>query len=67
MISHIGGYYTGRDRSDASDPTQGDRDVAKCMASSKTGTNDHYFESTAAGLTAVFQHIATQISFRLIK
>jgi hypothetical protein len=44
-----------------------DRKLNKCMASSKSGTNDHYFETTAAGLIGAFQNIATQISFRLTK
>jgi Flp pilus assembly protein TadG len=65
MKSRIG-TYSGRDVTGSGD-TQGDRELAKCMASSKTGTNDHYFESNATGLSTVFTHIATQISFRLVK
>src|SRR5205085_1407750 len=61
------GTYSGRDRADGGDPTQGDREVAKCIASSKVGTNDHYFEANATGLSNVFTSIAKQISFRLLK
>lgn len=60
------GTFPNRDVTGSGD-TQGDRELAKCMASSKTATNDHYFESNAAGLSAVFINIAKQISYRLIK
>jgi hypothetical protein len=45
-----------------------DRRLLKCVASSTVGTNDHYFEvPTAEDLPAVFDTIARQIAFRLIK
>lgn len=45
-----------------------DHNLMKCVASSKSGTNDHYFETTsAAALPAIFTQIAQQIAFRLIK
>jgi hypothetical protein len=45
-----------------------DQRVAKCMASSTAGTNDHYFRATTATeLPGIFQQIAQQIAFRLIK
>jgi hypothetical protein len=45
-----------------------DRNLAKCIASSTAGTNDHYFEvPTAEDLPDVFGEIARQIAFRLIK
>jgi hypothetical protein len=45
-----------------------DRRLLKCIASSTTGTNDHYFEvTTASQLPDVFGQIARQIGFRLIQ
>ncbi len=45
-----------------------DRRLNKCLASSTTGTNDHYFEAaTAADLPAIFTQIAQQIAHRLIE
>lgn len=45
-----------------------DQRVNKCMASSSAGTNDHYFQATSATeLPGIFQQIAQQIAFRLIK
>jgi hypothetical protein len=45
-----------------------DHRLLKCIASSSPGTNDRYFETTtAAELPAIFQQIAQQIAFRLIK
>jgi len=45
-----------------------DRNLAKCIASSTSGTNDHYFEVPhAEDLPQVFGEIARQIAFRLIK
>jgi hypothetical protein len=45
-----------------------DRNLLKCLASSTTGTNDHYFEvSTASQLPDTFARIARLIGFRLIK
>ena len=45
-----------------------DRNLAKCIASSTAGTNDHYFEvATASALPGVFQAIAQQIAHRLIE
>jgi Flp pilus assembly protein TadG len=60
------GTFTGRDRTGTSD-SQGDRELAKCMASSKEGTNDHYFETNASGLSDVFTHIAKIVTYRLVK
>jgi hypothetical protein len=65
MRSRVG-TYAGRDKTGSSD-TQGDRELAKCMASSKAGTNDHYFESDASGLDQTFKQIAKTISYRLVK
>jgi hypothetical protein len=46
----------------------GNRRLLKCIASSTTGTNDHYFEvSSESQLPAMFQNIARLIGFRLIK
>lgn len=45
-----------------------DRNLLKCIASSTSGTNDHYFEaSTASQLPDIFSQIAREIAFRLIK
>jgi hypothetical protein len=45
-----------------------DRNLLKCLASSSTGTNDHYFETaSAADLPGIFTNIARLIGFRLIK
>jgi hypothetical protein len=45
-----------------------DQRVAKCMASSTAGSNDHYFRANSASeLPGIFQQIAQQIAFRLIK
>lgn len=45
-----------------------DHRLLKCIASSHTGTNDHFFETTSAGsLPSIFQQIAGQIAFRLIE
>jgi hypothetical protein len=45
-----------------------DHRLLKCIASSSPGTNDHFFETaTAAELPGIFQTIANNISFRLIK
>ncbi len=45
-----------------------DRNLAKCIASSTAGTNDHYFEvPDAEDLPNVFSQIARNIAFRLIK
>jgi hypothetical protein len=45
-----------------------DRNLMKCLASSTTGTNDHYFEtSSASDLPGIFANIARLIGFRLIK
>jgi hypothetical protein len=46
----------------------GNRRLLKCIASSTTGTNDHYFEvASASQLPDVFGQIARLIGFRLIK
>jgi Flp pilus assembly protein TadG len=65
MRSRVGSY-SGRHTTGSSD-TQGDRELAKCIASSKAGTNDHYFETSASGLSDVFIHIAKIITYRLVK
>jgi len=45
-----------------------DHALLKCIASSHSGTNDHYFETTSASdLPDIFQQIAGQIAFRLIE
>ncbi|HLF79368.1 MAG TPA: pilus assembly protein TadG-related protein [Dehalococcoidia bacterium] len=45
-----------------------DQRLAKCIATSKTGTNDHWFyASSASGLPAIFTQIAKQIAHRLIE
>ncbi|HXH24863.1 MAG TPA: hypothetical protein VNI78_06410 [Vicinamibacterales bacterium] len=42
--------------------------MAKCIASSTPGTNDHFFRAnTATELPGIFNQIAQQIAFRLIK
>ncbi|MBF6600947.1 MAG: VWA domain-containing protein [Dehalococcoidia bacterium] len=52
-----------------SDPdTVADQRLAKCMASSASGTNDHYFRvDQATQLPAIFTKIAQAIAFRLVK
>lgn len=48
--------------------TVADQRLAKCIASSSSGTNDHYFRaSTATELPGIFSQIAQAIAFRLIK
>ncbi|MEX1253830.1 MAG: VWA domain-containing protein [Dehalococcoidia bacterium] len=43
-----------------------DHVLLKCIASSKSGTNDHYFEtSTASELPGIFEQIARSITYRL--
>lgn len=45
-----------------------DRNLLKCIASSKTGTNDHYFETkNSADLDGIFNKIAGSITTRLVK
>ena len=45
-----------------------DRNLAKCISSSTEGTYDHYFEAPAPeDLPEIFQSIAANIAFRLIK
>lgn len=45
-----------------------DRNLLKCVASSKTGTNDHYFEAASSSeLDAIFRKIAQAIVTRLIE
>jgi len=52
----------------ASPDTVVDQKIGKCMASSSDGTNDHFFRATTAeDLPGIFQQIAQQIAFRLIK
>jgi len=41
-----------------------DRNLAKCIASSKTGTNDHYYETDVSGFMKTFQAIAWAITGR---
>jgi hypothetical protein len=48
--------------------TIADQRLAKCIASSTPGTNDHYFRAnTATELPGIFSAIAQAIAFRLIK
>lgn len=52
----------------SSPDTTNDQKLAKCVASSTAGTNDHYFRATTATeLPGIFSQIAQQIAFRLIK
>jgi len=52
----------------SSPDTVSDQKLAKCVASSTSGTNDHFFRaSTASELPGIFSEIAQQIAFRLIK
>jgi hypothetical protein len=45
-----------------------DQNLLKCIASSKSGTNDHYYyAATASALPSVFTAIAQQIAHRLIE
>jgi hypothetical protein len=45
-----------------------DQRLLKCIASSTTGTNDHYYQvPTASDLPEVFEQIAHTIAFRLIE
>lgn len=45
-----------------------DRNLAKCIASSQTNTNDHFYEAAAASqLPDIFAKIARLVGFRLIK
>jgi hypothetical protein len=45
-----------------------DRNLLKCVASSGSGTNDHYIEvPSASDLPAIFGQIARLIAFRLIE
>lgn len=60
------GYCNGIGNSDHDNAA--DRRLLKCVASSASGTNDHYFEvATAADLPDVFGDIARAIAFRLIE
>jgi hypothetical protein len=57
---------TGSSRQSSSDSR--DRNLAKCIASSTSGTIDHYFEApTPQDLPAIYQRIAVNVAFRLIK
>jgi Flp pilus assembly protein TadG len=45
-----------------------DRNLLKCIASSSSGTNDHYFEtSDSADLEGIFQAIAGEVGFKLVE
>lgn len=45
-----------------------DRNLLKCIASSRAGTNDHYFEAASSSeLDAIFRKIASAIVTRLIE
>jgi Mg-chelatase subunit ChlD len=45
-----------------------DRNLLKCIASSKPGTNDHYFETNdPTQLTTIFENIGREIAFRLVE
>jgi hypothetical protein len=65
MRARVGSF--GSRQTTGSGDTQGDRELAKCLASSKEGTNDHYFETSATGLSDVFTHIAQVVTYRLVK
>ncbi|MEX2246533.1 MAG: pilus assembly protein TadG-related protein [Dehalococcoidia bacterium] len=60
------GTYSARQTTGSSD-NQGDRELAKCTASSKSGSNDHYYETNISGLDDIFVAIAETISYRLLK
>jgi len=48
--------------------SKADHNLLKCIASSTSGTNDHFFETTsAADLPGIFTQIGQQIAFRLVK
>jgi Flp pilus assembly protein TadG len=48
--------------------TVADQRLLKCIATSNSQTNDHYFATaTASDLPGIFQQIAQNIAFRLIK
>jgi Flp pilus assembly protein TadG len=60
------GYCSGIGNSDHDDTA--DQRLLKCIASSTTGTNDHYYQvPTASDLPEVFEQIAHTIAFRLIE
>ena len=62
-LSQVG---TGSSRQSSSDSR--DRNLAKCIASSTANTIDHYFEApTPQDLPAIYQRIAVNVAFRLIK
>jgi Flp pilus assembly protein TadG len=45
-----------------------DRNLLKCIASSDSGTNNHYFEtSDSSELEEIFQSIAGEVGFRLLE
>jgi hypothetical protein len=57
---------TGSGRDNNSDTW--DRNLLKCIASSSTGTNDHYFEATAPGdIITTMSQIQRSIAFRLVE
>ena len=52
----------------SSPDTVSDQRLLKCIASSESGTNDHYFRAnTATDLPGIFSQIAQNIAFRLIQ
>jgi hypothetical protein len=60
------GYCGGIGNSDHDDTA--DQRLLKCIASSTSGTNDHYYQvPTASDLPEVFEQIAHTIAFRLIE
>ncbi|MGD0766431.1 MAG: VWA domain-containing protein [Dehalococcoidia bacterium] len=63
VTSQVGTAANNIHRNASNDPR--DRNLAKCIASSKLGTNDHYYEVTdAAKLGNIFQDVAWAITGR---
>jgi hypothetical protein len=58
---------TGGNRQNGTTDSQ-DRNLAKCVASSEAGTNDHYFEApTPEEIPDMFTQVATVVATRLIE
>lgn len=65
-VTNVGGGSARQSFSSPSDAR--DRNLNKCIASSTSGTNDHYFEAPSPeDIPAVFDAIAESIAFRLIE
>jgi hypothetical protein len=53
---------------DTANENTSDQRLLKCVASSKVGTNDHYYyAATASSLPSIFTQIAKQIAHRLVE